>query len=288
VDWQAFFFAASNQWPERLQERAKRRFVDPTLAEEAYTYAFEQLSAQDWHILNGYHHQASPDTFLIAVYNNLLEDFARTRFGRHRPPVWLERLGTLWTRIYYLLCIERLDKPTVVERLSTPEGPDEIQIREVIRAIYARIPNCGATLGPKPQRLADDPTDIDTPAPPSAIPENSLAEEELAALFQILAQFLAAHPSEPSATQHRNTQELARGVRQRWHSLQAALTLSSEECLILRLVYQENKKFAAVARALGIAEHQVRRQHARALKRLRTALHEAGLTAEMLRGLLDN
>ena len=290
MDWQSFFFNAKQRWPECLQERAKRRFIDPILAEEAYNYAFEKLSAENWRLLNRYQGRASQDTFLIAVYSNLLEDFARVRFGRHRPPVWLERLGTLWTRIYYLVCIERLDRQTIVQRLATPDGPDEVQVNEILMVIRARIPRCGEELSPRVVSLSDEASDA-LPGPETCTPEGLLAQEDLAVLFHALAQLLI----EPSAalapatisSRGWNAQDLAKYVRRRWQSFRSALTLTSQERLLLCLIYQEDKTIAAAARILGMAEHQARRQHVRLLKRLHSTLQQVGLTAETLRSLLD-
>ena len=71
-------------------------------------------------------------------------------------------------------------------------------------------------------------------------------------------------------------------IDQQWEQLRLALQLSADERLILREVFQQNRKVTEVARALNLPEHQVRRQCKRAVARLRDVLVAAGISSEVL------
>ena len=104
---------------QRRQRRiARRKHGDTAFSEEAFTYALERLSADGWALLDDFSDRADSSTYLISVFNNLLVDFWRKRYGRHdRPPKWLKELGVNAIRIYRHLCIERLEPETVVDWL---------------------------------------------------------------------------------------------------------------------------------------------------------------------------
>ncbi len=139
MDWQAFVFDPNNHWIERLERRSKQRFLDGNLADEAMNYALKALSDDNWARLQQYQSKAKPGTYLLTLYNNLLEDFSRKKFGYPRPPVWLQKLGEQWVSLWRRLCLER--EP--VESLLVCYQAIEESIQDMIRAIKAKLPDCG-------------------------------------------------------------------------------------------------------------------------------------------------
>lgn len=277
-DWQHFVFNPEGRWTERLMRLAERRFPDPTASGAAYNFAFEKISENDWRLLDGYTGRAQPGTYLTAVFSRLLEDYARARYGRPRPPAWLRRMGELWQRVYRMLCLERVEPEAIVDSVAHGGGPPRADVRRTIATIRARIPDCGQSRG---EIAMADPAEAreETDA---ADPEAELAREELADLLRALAALLNATAS--TAREPRDFGVLAEAALPAVDSLRGALQLDDEERLVLRLLYQDNRSVTDVARALHLPEHVVRRRRDRAVARLREALRAAGIGPELLAG----
>src|SRR5262245_8190758 len=110
IDWQALFFDSRAEWPARLMTRARRRYGPPPDAEAAYNHAFQAISENEWSRLSdGYRGSGTAEGFMAITFVNLLEEYAVRKYGRLRPPAWLQRLGGMWTRVFELLCLRRLE-----------------------------------------------------------------------------------------------------------------------------------------------------------------------------------
>ena len=278
--YQAQLFA---HW-KLLQRSAQRRFKDGVLADQALDFVLEKLQQDHWSRLRAYQGDASFKTYLVHVVQRLLEDFARQRFGRPRIPEWIQAQGPLWEQVYRLLCLERLSATDVIETLrdAVPGGRPPQIIREAIAVIRKRVVNCGA--------------------PSSATAEQPLVELE-EHHYRPLADDAQAHQLSPEALQaaEERTQLLTLlygsvldpaadssppdAWRQAAQRLRAALSLSSEERLLLRLVYQDGLSVVEAGRLLGLGTHQVHGRLRRLLQRIRQQLEDTGLAQE-LKGLL--
>ena len=111
VDWKK---KTVEQW-EKINRAAVRRFGDNSLAEEAALAVIEGLEFNDWQRVRGYSGKASFSTYVMVLTARLLEDFARTRFGRVRPPLWVKTMGGIWSKLFTALCLERLKVSEAVE-----------------------------------------------------------------------------------------------------------------------------------------------------------------------------
>ncbi len=272
VDWQAFFFAPDANWPERLQARARRRFGDSADAESAYTYALGKVSEDGWKRLReGYAGRGPPAGFLGITFVNLLEEYAVRKYGRRRPPAWLQRLGLIWKQVYELLCLKRQPPETIVVTLgpAAPGGNDEV--RAAIREVRGRIPNCGAYVG---EELVDDERltrygDEQTPQPSAALEDRDV----LMVLGALRGLFAESRDSDAEAMAPVDqagvlTSELPR--------LREALSLSDTERLLLKFVYLEGMSIARAARELPLHEQKARRMHKDMMARLQAVLAPLG------------
>lgn len=266
MDWKAFVFGDKGKEYEHLRSVANQRFwYDPTLADEAFSFAFDVLAEGNWQRLSRFSGRSSPRTFLVSAFMNAVEDFVRKRYGRRRPPKWIERLGGIWIDVYTWLCLDRLDARAVIERLqSKPLAPDAPLPAEIVRAVRAALPRCGESTGPTRLDSGDDDPDfdpfefmVDTTAADPCCGEDDSVEAAMLAISSLLG--LVQYP----------------GNRLDLDSL-AALTLTDEDLVLLRLVYVEEESVAACSRALGKPEHQVRAQLRRLLDRIGGALSAAG------------
>lgn len=272
VDWQEFFFAPGANWPERLQARARRRFGDSADAESAYTYALRRVSEDGWKRLReGYAGRGPPDSFLGITFVNLLEEYAVRKYGRRRPPAWLQRLGLMWKRVYELLCLKRQMPEAIVTTLgpTAPGGNDEV--RSAIREVRGRIPDCGAYVGETP---VDDGHltgygDEQNPQPPAALEDREVLMV-LGALRGLLAE-----SSDGDAQASGLLSEAGVEARE-LPRLREALSLSDEERLLLKFVYLEGMSIARAARQLPLHEQKVRRMHKNLMQRLQEVLTPLG------------
>ena len=104
----------AEQWKKKtlahwdlINRLAVRRFGTATLAEEAALFVMNGLAADSWHRVKAHTGKGSFKSFLASLSWRLLEDFSRKRFGRVRPPLWIKKLGGIWSLLFSLLCLER-------------------------------------------------------------------------------------------------------------------------------------------------------------------------------------
>jgi hypothetical protein len=267
IDWQALFFDARAAWPDRLMGRARRRFGNTPDAEAAYNHALDAISRDDWSPLRtGYRGSGSAEGFMAITFLNLLEEYAVRKYGRRRPPAWVQRLGGVWLRIYELLCLRRLEPETIVDTLCARDGHAPATVRKAIVEVRGRIPRCGERVGE--HTVEDEPE----PEPVANTAASALEEGELSHLLQVLGGLFGqagAAVTEPAS----------REARERAARLEQSLELSSQERLMLRLVYQENCTIPEAARSLSLNERTARRAHGRLMERLRETLARHGFDA---------
>jgi DNA-directed RNA polymerase specialized sigma24 family protein len=281
-DWQHFVFNPGGRWIERLVRLAERRFPDPAVSGAAYNFAFEKISDNDWRLLEGFTGTAQPGTYLTAVFCRLLEDYSRSRFGRPRPPTWLHRMGEIWTRIYQMLCLERMEPGSIADRLTVRDSRSHAEVHRMIAVIRARISDCGQSRG---ETAMANPTEtLESEQRATTDPESELSQHELAELLRALRSFLDPVPAGAARDPDARANPGASSLAARFAKLRDSLDLDDDERLVLKLVYQDGCTVAAAARALRSPEHQVRRRCELAVSRLREAMLAAGLGPELLTG----
>jgi RNA polymerase sigma factor (sigma-70 family) len=278
-DWQLFVFDPAGQWIERMVRLAERRFPNSAVAGAAYNFAFEKISDADWRLLENYTGTARPGTYLTAVFCRLLEDYSRARFGRPRPPTWLNRMGELWMRIYRMLCLERMEPGSIVDRLAAGDARSHTEVQRTIAVIRARIPDCGQSRGEV--SMANPTEALESEQGATTNPESELSQRELTELLRALRGLLGSS-AEAARNPDSRAEAAASSLAARFAKLRDSLELDDEERLILKLVYQDGRTVAAAAEALDLPEHQVRRRRERAVARLRRALLAAGIGPEFL------
>lgn len=266
ADWQTLFFDPKAALGERLLARARKRFGSHEDGEAAYNYALQEISENNWQRLqDGYAGRGTREGFLCITFVNLLEEYAVKKYGRKRPPAWVQRAGEAWCAIFEMLCLKRLLPESIVERLTGRQHMDAESVRRAIVQVHSRIPDCGQY-------------DIETAsaqAPQAAVEAEAptaLAITELGILLQALAAVVGAESGEQA-----NEKLLTQATLSRFGSLRMSLAVSNRERLALHLIYAQGHSVAAAARALDEPEHRVRIMHNKVLARMRAALAELGL-----------
>lgn len=280
VDWPTLVL--DQRWMQRLEAAARRRFRNELLAEEAASYVLEQLSANQWQRLRAFRGMARAQTYLNTVSAHLLEEFSRRRFGRPRPPLWLQRAGSLWVKIWQQLCLERQAAAAVIQRWITRER-SAAQLQQIITTIKARMPWCGAKHEEIPASYLQrsdstrDPLERADDNDPEQINQRNQLEMLLLVVRLILEPELSW--SMPESGQLRALQRVLA-------QLHASLAMTPQEQLMLRLVYLEGMKQTLVARALRLEPYQLSRKLAALTRRLRVAISELDAGDEPLPELL--
>ncbi|WP_372776932.1 hypothetical protein [Litorivivens sp.] len=255
VNWSEIVL--NKQWLEQLERQASRRFVEPVTAEEASTFVLTKLAEDDWARCKTFRGQARPATFLYSLSARLFEEFSRQRYGRARPPQWLQQQGELWVRLWKAVCLERHSTEYVINR---QQSHDATIISNIIRAIKARLPWCGATNLPVPEEYLGESESLASDSLEDALSASHL-EDTLALLAALLGDQEAFAEVETSQI------EQAR----------SALTLDDESLLMLKMHFQDGLNFASIARALNVPKHQPGRQIKQGLIKINQALESAGL-----------
>jgi len=249
-----------------INRLAVRRFGTIPLAEEAALFVMDSLAADSWKRLQAHSGRGSFKSYLASLSWRLLEDFSRKRFGRIRPPLWIQKLGGIWALLFSLLCLERLPVSDAVESASCRYPTSKKDgIEDAALTLLGRIPQCG-----KQQGLEFSLEDTEAAGDLKEYPEQLFEKDEQAYLFASL--FSPLMEEEPDVqVPEQFSLLLKNGIR-----------LIPEERLLLKLLYQDNVGVARAGLLLGLNRDQVNGRVRRLLARLRKNFQNMGLEEELL------
>jgi len=266
VDWPALIFDPA--FMAGLERMAARRFVQPVLAEEACTAMLEALSDNEWAALQTFTGKSTPSTFAYAVAGRAMEDYARRKFGRPRPPQWLQAMGQGWVKLWRMLCLERQWPETIKTRLAD-EFRDGL-IGDAIREIKQRIPRCGE---PGFSECCVTELGLDTlPDDKGASLDASFEQAQREQALSLMASLLGDGVGEASGGACPSNEEEAL-VR-----LTASLSLSADDRLLLALHYEDGLASRRIAELTGSSAATVQRRLQGLRGRLLNALTDMGMT----------
>ncbi|HIQ37532.1 MAG TPA: hypothetical protein EYH36_06000 [Desulfocapsa sulfexigens] len=249
-----------------INRLAVRRFGTAPLAEEAALYVMDSLASDSWKRLQAHSGKGSFKSYLASLSWRLLEDFSRKRFGRVRPPLWIKKLGGIWSLLFALLCLERLSVSDAVESAACRYPASEKDgIEDAALSLLGRIPECG-----KQQGLEFSLDEREEAGDLNAYPEQLLEKDEQSYLFAtIFGQMMGG------VYDAQRPEKFAR-------LLNDGITLTPEERLLLKLLYQDNVGVARAGKLLDLNRDQVNGRVRRLLARLRKDFQRMGLEEELL------
>jgi RNA polymerase sigma factor (sigma-70 family) len=265
-------------WKERslahwgkINAMAVRRFGRGPLAEEAALAVIDGLEAENWQRVRAFQGLASFSSFIMTLSARLLEDFARKRFGRVRPPLWVQTFGGIWPKLFQALCLERLPVIEAVEVVHQRQtSAEKSGIETAAYQLLARIPDCGMARGLEVAYEEEElPAEIGGEAGPARAVETRERQELFQAIFQLVLK--------------QENGEVGNTVLEKCRAFR--ITLSPEERLLLQLCYQDGLGVAEAGKMLGLTRFQAHGRMRRLLERLKMELSRTGL-AEVLRPLL--
>jgi RNA polymerase sigma factor (sigma-70 family) len=262
MDWQEFIFNPDENWIGRMENRARKRFSDENVADEALNYALKKLSENNWQRLNTFQGRSKPGTFLYSILNNQLEDFSRKKFGYPRPPVWIDRLGIHWKMIWKRLCLEREEE----ESLLVIYQDTEEHTRQIIKTIKSRVTNCGQTssitsIGGTITNNNENDYDVDIQLAKYAQSDcescdNIEAQTEKSQSNHLLAALCQAVDIEADDI---DINGISKQIEQQSSKFKDLFKLKPEQLLLLKLKYQQGYKIPSIAKILKLKEYKVRR-----------------------------
>ncbi|MBU1567825.1 MAG: sigma-70 family RNA polymerase sigma factor [Proteobacteria bacterium] len=268
MDWKE---RTLSHW-DRINALAVRRFGRGSFAEEAALAVIEGLEADNWQRVRTFSGQASFPSFIMAISARIFEDFARKRYGRVRPPLWVRTFGGIWQKLFQALCLERLPVNDAVEVVHQQQVTVEATVIETAAyELLARIPGCGMAQGMEVayEEEAALEGDGDRRGPVDTF-ETREQEELFRAVFQLV---LGQEQGVVGEDLLKKYQEVK-------------MSLSPEEKLLLKLCYQDGLGVTEAGEMLGITRFQAHGRMHRLLKRLQAEFRRCGL-AEALRPLLS-
>lgn len=283
VDWQTL--VVDQNWLEKLDVITSRRFGNSALAEESASYVIEKLSENNWGRLKCFKGNSSPRTFLYSTAINLVEEFSRIKFGRPRPPAWLERRGKVWVDVWKKLCLERQDKDWVIDSVSYFHDFKVHKISEIICYIKSKFPWCGVVHQEVPLSmfLRDG----------ESASENNL--EELVEYKQPLDSLSKCKYEDAAlmafsilcGNAFLNIDDVKNGscpesvwLLDKLSDIQAAIDLRDDEYLLLKMYFVDGVKQKDIASMLGLSASKLSRQLKSLLVRIERAFVESGVSAE--------
>lgn len=284
IDWPLLVFDEPSM--KAFEKLAVRRFNAGVLAEEAVTHVVEGLSDNDWARCKAFKGNAKPTTFLYSLASNLIEEFSRQRFGRPRPPTWLQEQGELWVQMWKFLCLERQLLPSIIDRMCSNGAREAGFIEQVARTIKARMPNCG--LSAMDHDLAEDISVVSDMQGMASAPENTEFDHEQATVSEIMLMLRSILRDEPDEADFSAESREAAGAYAAEHASEMAqfresLALSDEEQVLLRMIFVDGFSKSAASRALGMPGHQAGRIANTALERIGQAMRDSGLSLDDIR-----
>jgi DNA-directed RNA polymerase specialized sigma24 family protein len=251
---------------QNINRMAVRRFGEGTLAEEAALAVMDGLAMDGWSRVKSFAGKSSFTSFVMTLTARLLEDFARKRFGRVRPPLWVKTLGGIWEKLFVALCLERLRPAEAVEVvLQRHFSAAKKEIEEAAYQLLAKIPGCG-----KAQGLEVAYEEGMEGGSDSGIEGSEIEEVEKKNLFSTVCQMILGVENI----------EVSSGFQKKYASLK--ITLSPEEKLLLKLCFQEDLKVTEAGAMLGLTRFQAHGKMRRLMNRLKAEFERVGLDKELL------
>lgn len=252
---------------ERINTMAQHRFGEGPCAEEAALFVMDGLEDNNWQRVQAFTGRASFSTYITVLTSRLLEDFARKRFGRIRPPRWVATLGGIWEKLFTALCLERLSSAEAVEVVYQRQfAPNKNEIEEAASELLGRIPDCGKKTGTEVVYDEENPSEE---CCSKRLEYNKAEGNEKQQLFSELFELICNRPI------NRLSEKFEENLSQ------LKINLTPQEKLILKLCYQDGLTVSQAANLLGLTRFQAHGKKRRLLQRLRAEFERTGLAKEI-------
>ena len=232
----------------------------PGLADEASNHVFEALIDDNCARCRGYTGQGKPEAYLLTIVRHLFNEFFRKRFGRLRPPTWVASDGPHVREIWERLCLERQLEETILDAM-TASGCERAWVQGIIAKIR-QDPRWQSS-----PREIEEPYRQDEDGNLRSAAEDMQSEHEpegdwIRSKYQTLLlfmQYILSAPAELAACEAQLLRAL--DALPQWKPAFAKIKdlksgLSNEQCVILRMYFEDGYSYAQIAARLGLKAHQ--------------------------------
>lgn len=263
-----------------LDRLIERRFPDEVLAGKAFIYVTKELEVDDWGRVREFEGRngSSFKTYLAYIIGRLLSDFSRAEFGYKRAPKWIEAMGSLWKRVYQLLCIEHWLPEEVMDRMQNPshDKDREALVAEAIELILEKSPDCGKR---KIEMISTDPVDFDSEAPQNPSFHDLSPEEALSERQQVFIRQTIYHCLTTPEEDLRLSPDQKR-LRSKLLELRSELKLTPFEQEFLSLYSEEGYTVSSAGKMLGLRVDQASGRFRRLMVRIDEAMGKVSVKKE--------
>ena len=247
-----------------LEKIAQQRFPkDENLGHEALLFILQQLESDQWRRIRSWPGQGQFIAYLTVIISRLLTDFSRKQFGHVRKPLWLaEKKDTFWDQAYHLLKVQNYNRQESIEMLSCSQ-PQRTRgyIEKMVSTIIQKC-NDNST------RINAETLSLETCAESGTLqttPDQLLGLKEID-LLEILLQFLNEN----------NSATLPERLIEPLHRLQASISLTEEDRLLLQLRYLDGFSMNSIIKAMNLQGDPYKRYH-KLVSKLRQSFQKTGL-----------
>jgi RNA polymerase sigma factor (sigma-70 family) len=218
-------------------------------ADECCSWVSLRLVERDYVLLRKHRGESSLKTYLTVVVTMLVRDFRIQLRGRWRPSAVARRLGPVACRLETLLFRDRLTLQQATAALTS--GEDSPSTKELSK-LASQLPRRDQL---RPALVGDE---VLTVVPGSRNADTSVLEQEREEVVSSIETAL-------------NTQ---------------LATLSTEDHLVMKMLFVEGLTIAQVARGLAIPQRPLYRRVERLCTQLRAGMERAGVSRDTVRALL--
>jgi len=251
-----------------IETLAEKEFMDPNDAIQATSYVLDYLEEKSW-LKDQFKKDSSFRTFLIAVVKNKLRDYFRMKFGRIRPPKWINDQGGLWIKIFKKLCVQQMSildvEYSLTHIIDNEKTQREIQI--IVDTILAKVKNCR-----KNKQLWEQTEEeyADSANPDSAFEQ----EEKIRITLSVYASIIENESRSPGTNKQLYIKYL------KFHKI---LELKTNERLFMKHIYETRLSINKAGEMMGWNSNQSHSKNKQIKERINKALKKSGLGEEIIK-----
>ena len=250
-----------------IESLANKMFVDPNDSLEATIFVINYLEKESW-LKDQFKKRSSFKTFLISVVMNRYRDFFRTKYGRIRPPQWINDKDSIWKETFIKLYVQKMSRIEVEYHLThmaeNKLSKQEIQI--IINTILAKVvnnfKNNNFSCEFSDEEIADNKT-----------PYTSFEQEEKIRIALSLYTSIIQNES--------NCPGINNQLHQKYIKFHKILKLSVPERLFLKHIYQTDLSINKAGEMMSWNTNQSHSKYRQIKKRIKKALSISGLWDEI-------
>jgi hypothetical protein len=224
-----------------LKNLANKRFPNDTeMSGQALGFVLFKLEEQDWQRIRDWDGEGSFTTFLAVLTARQMIDFAGSRFGCYRPPIWLQQKNDpLWHKAFRFFAVEKYHRSETLEALSADASEMSVDdLEEIVDTVYSKCTNQA--------RFSEDAVGInqigalitvDADLTDTAFNNNRLIE--------ILMEYIQSEVTDIDGMTDARVKDLL-------NHLKKQINMSDEDRLILRLKFCEGLKIKEIVQKLHL------------------------------------